>query len=195
MIGEEGRKVKCTRCGYSWHQDPLEELADTSVIEPPPVEVEEIKEYSNLPAISQKVVAGVGTKATFLVLLILAIISGLLANPEIIPSFANILGMQKTDGLIFSDFSVEKKIENNRFQFRIDGKIINNGEELRHIPDIQATLLSKGGRVMGKLVLEPVKRDLEPGESLNFRPEINNISGNADKLILDIGNGWELTFR
>lgn len=194
-IGQSGRKVKCSKCAHVWHQEPLEKLSDTSKVQPPPKKVAKISKNANLPTITETPMASAGLKVSFAVLMICAIFLGLLANHDSFPSIAGMFGMHKTDGIVFSDFKIEKRIEDKRWQFRIDGKITNEATEQRRVPNIVATLFSKGNRKMGKLSLIPAKRILKPGETITFRPEISNISGSSYSLVIDIGNSWELSFR
>lgn len=193
LVGENGRKVKCSKCTHVWHQLPLEDLTDTSKIEEAPKKLNKVPKGANLPTVNDYNV-GFGLKVSFALTLILAIFLGILSQGES-NSFANLVGMKETDGLVFENFKVEKQRVGNRLEFRINGIIENESEEVMEVPDIALTVLSSGGRKMGGITIEPSKRVLEAGEKIDVQTEINNVSGSADNIVLDIGDAWEMSFR
>ena len=195
-IPPEGKKVKCTACGHIWHQVPLEALVDNvDDIEAPPDEVEDIPSQGGLPVVPELEGLSMGTKVVCIVWIIIAIATGLAANPTMFPAIGEMLGMVKTEGVVFKHVKVERNRANNRIEFLIDADIENISEEVRHIGNVKATVYSKGDRVMGTLDV-PLETDkILPGEVIHITPTITNVSGNAHKLVLDMGNSWDMMFR
>ena len=189
-IGENGREVKCSSCGHTWHQMPIYKQVDGSVIEEAIDMAKEIPQGANLPSIKVKK-AGKLMKASFTVLFLAAIISGLLANH----SFAKFLGMEDTSGILFQEFKVQKKRVENKLEFKLIGTVVNDADEIRRMPHLVATIVSKSGLPMDTIEFDPPQELLLPGELVPFEKDIPGISGNAENIVLDMGNTWELWFR
>jgi len=189
-IGENGREVKCSSCGHTWHQMPIYKQSDADVIEEAIGEAKEIPEGSNLPSTKVKK-AGKLMKASFTLLFLAAIISGLLANH----SFAKFLGMEDTSGILFKEFKVQKKRVENKLEFKLIGTIVNDADDIRRMPHLVATIVSNAGHPMDVIEFDPPQELLLPGEQVPFEKDITGISGNADTVVLDMGNSWELWFR
>ena len=200
-IPADGKKVKCVKCKHIWHQKPITEIVPKEKLEelqPIPKEVDPIPPKSNLPTKHKKQKIGIFLPIRFALYSLMAIVVGLVAFRDNLPGFSPLydaLGFHDMSGLVFQDFTAEKIREDNKIKFIIKGDIINESKESRKIVNIQASILSKGGRPMSKFILEVPETILEPGEKVHVTPEINNISGNAEEMTLDIGNKWDLMFR
>lgn len=200
-IKEGGKKVKCSKCQHVWLQQPLNDLAPPekiAEIQEPPEEVTPIPHHSSLPVIQEKVSLPVGLIAACIILLFFTILTFALTNREQIPALSNVyamLGMGKTDGLIFESITAQRELVGNQYEFTIEGEITNISDEPRDVPDIVATIYTKADNVLNRVYFTPEKRRLSPGESLDFNPMLSNISRQADHIALDIGNGWERFFR
>lgn len=193
-IPASGKKVKCTTCQHIWMQRPLEAMMDISALTPPPEKAEPIPDNSNLPAIKPPP-AAMGMKLAFAISTIFALLSFALANHTMLPEADELLGMENTDGVVFRNFSVEKERVENKLRFQLAGDIINTTDTLKPLGIIRIRVLSSGGREMGKLDFKPEVDSLTPGEVYHITPAINNVSGNASELVLDMGNRWEMMFR
>ncbi len=195
-LGDEGRKVKCSSCSHVWHQEPVDEKAERRETKKRLKQKKKDKAASkNLPALSRITPSGFGQKLLFIILLAAFGAAYLLHNRDIMPQLPEMFGMRNTDGLVFNDFSVERQRDGNRLTFTITGEILNNSGESQLLPDILVTVLSKGDRVMAQDSIVMNGRSLAVGESFLLDREINNISGNAYQIRLDIGDKWELFFR
>lgn len=197
-IGNNGRKVRCSSCGNVWFQEPLDKIADVKKAgkaTPPPEEVNPIPKNSNLPAIRRQLKVSVGMYVTLFIFIALAVSIGLLAHPKLSPKFVALLGMKNMDGVVFHNFKVSKEVDGKRLKFIISGDVVNESEASLPMPSIIATVYSKGGREMGKFTFPPPQESLLPGEIVSVQPEITGVSGNAEHVVLDMGNVWELFFR
>ncbi len=220
-IGEDGRMVKCSRCGHSWYYDPRveeqpeealpeEKVAAEAAEEADPfamlLEEEQPDDSGDEPLRYEPVnavevppkQAGVLLKLGAVASLLLAITTGLIAHHEHYPMLSDLfegIGLQNTDGLGFTRLEVERKPLGDQLELWLEGEISNDADTIRVMPDVVITLLSKQGREIGRLTY-PVQKDLlEPGETVIITPEITNIPSLAKHLVLDIGNAWELSFR
>lgn len=130
-------------------------------------------------------------------LLIILILLALLANHNALSSpnsFYSGLGMTRTDGLAFTSFKVEKNFEDQHIRFVVNSKIANESEEAREIPPIRVQVLTGAGRTMKEDNIPIENNIIQPGEKIAFDVEII-ASGKADRLVFDIGNGWEKFYR
>ena len=194
-----GRKVKCVKCAHVWHQNPLEDLVDTSKIEKAPKEVKPVPKGSSLPVVRRQLKATGGQKFAFVFFLVCALLAASIAYRDHIPQLKPLydaLGMKSTEGLVFSSFKTEREKVENKWKFIINTMITNESNETRNVPNIQVTAYSSGGNVLGqKKKIDMSGITLEPGEEYLLEREIFGISGSAHELKMDIGNSWELMFR
>ncbi len=210
LLPKEGKRVKCAKCKHTWLQKPLSaddvikkldnidkktkksrELEVNEAVEPPEALPTKERKIANksLPLFVYPVF---GVAAS------LAALFFFLSAPHSIPGlgkFHDVIGMTNYRGLGFIDFSVKKEMHGKRIQFDMKGDIVNSSDRIRYIPKIRIIALSKGGHIMGEIYYKPPKVILMPKESVEVSPQITGVSGNAEKLIIDMGNKWELAFR
>jgi predicted Zn finger-like uncharacterized protein len=191
-IGAKGRNVKCASCSHNWHQDPLQNPSDAPITDISEDSVKAAaKEGANIPAIVEY--APVSPK--LIAATILLFIMGSYANGFV--ESAEDYGYQKTGSLAFNDMDVVIKREANKLVAYISGEIINESDKEKYtLPDkLKIKLWSGQKRVMAETTYDLPDITLGPGETANLTPRIGNISGNAKKLIVDLGNDMELFFR
>lgn len=194
-IGAAGKKVRCSHCGNVWLQEPLEKITNVKNIQPPPEKVAQVPKNSNLPVIKKQYKVTIGMGIALAVLTVFAVVLGILSHPGAAPSFSSIFGIKNTEGLFFQNVKVVKERDKNKLKFQIEGDIVNSSEVSMDMTYIVATVYSKGGREMGKYYFEPTQATIMPGEIVHINPELTNVSGSAEHVVLDIGNSWELFFR
>lgn len=196
-----GRKVKCSKCAHIWHADapkedtPKDAPGEGAALQKDiPSEVpKKMKKGANLPSIQEPKRIGMGLVAGAVVALLLAVFTGMVADRH--PMVSGLLGMESTDGLVLTQFSAQRERDFNKYNFLLDGMLINESDVTMHVPNMQVSVLSSGGRVMGQFEFEPPEDMLGPGGSASMRPEISNVAGNADTIVIEFGNGWEMFWR
>ncbi len=193
-IGEEGKQVKCSKCGNIWHQLPLEALADTSNLEPEPTHTEPLPKGGGLPAAIEPHPTPKALKIATLVLCVITLLAAIPAASLHMPALGAAFGMHSTEGLRFVEVTSKRQRLGPRLTFALNGQIVNRAEVTRYVPDMHVTVLSKGGRKLGEAQFAPEKRYLEPGESMGIAPEIGNVSGNAYTLKVSLGTSWHQFF-
>jgi len=138
-------------------------------------------------------------KLTFLILLFVTVISGIVKYNHALASsfegFYNFIGLENTEGLAFVDVSFTKKREDNKYIIEVTGQIANESHYVLEVPPVKVQTVSRGGKIMDTMYLPLPDPVIRPGKKIPFRPQISNISGNVDRIILDIGNKWELSTR
>lgn len=193
-----GRKVKCSRCGFIWHQKPLAALMDVEILSEAPEKPVPIPQGSSLPSVIREANPIRRMRRSFAVLAAASVVLAVLSFREQLPfmrGFYTWAGLEQVSGLAFTNVSMTKKRVNNKYVLHLGGEITNESDETLSVPPLFVKVVSRGGNVlMSNEVTLPLS-ELKPGESVRLPDEITGISGSSDKLILDIGTQWELLFR
>ena len=203
-IGDNGRKVKCSKCAHIWTQKPLKDIVDKEIIE----QIEEQKKVSlenlaeeeertNLPVPQELKKFPFMRKVATICILFFAVFLGLVSFRGSLEfdRLYNAIALNNTDGLALVDFKIEKIREENSLKFIISGDILNEAETALKVPDIHIKTLSKGGNSMGESIIPATEDLLDPEEKISIKTDISGVKGGADRLVFDIGNGWEMYFR
>jgi len=197
-LGDEGRKVKCSKCTHVWHQPPisieketLDELLDSNV---GASKNDNINVDKNLPITVKKGLM-YGLAASAVVLLTFSMFLMLLNQARTSDSLAETFGLNDIEGLRFSNFSVEGEIIDNKYDFFFKGEFLNVSNKKIKIPLVTIKVLSSGGRVMNEMDITPEVTEIEPYSRVEFNPEITQVSGNANKIELSFANWPERSFE
>jgi len=201
-LGENGRKVKCSKCSHVWHQDPIEikkEKLDSLLGSgegraSANSNVGKANDAANLPV---KVNKGYfyGLVASFLVLVALSALFVMFNQAKNSQSISNILAINNFDGLRFVDFEVQSEIVDNKYDFFITGKFYNDSEDVKNLPPVTVKVLSQGGNLLQEAIISPEADMIEPNSYVDFNPEISQITGNASALELSFASWTERLFE
>ena len=109
----------------------------------------------------------------------------------------NVLGLSNTHDIAFNDMRAQVKIVNNKLAVTVTGRIANeSGMHERAMQPVHIYILSEGDNVMGKVAYQEGKGEEMPPESFQpFKSNVTNVSGNASRIVMDIGNWLERLFR
>ncbi|MDX1950329.1 MAG: zinc-ribbon domain-containing protein [Rickettsiales bacterium] len=188
-IGETGKKVKCSKCGHMWHQEPIRQektTLDTLL------QTNE-KQDKNLPVKTQKNF-NYGSLAAGILLLIFIGILQFMAFPKTNEMISSSLGLADYSAIKLVNFSSESQINDNKLDIKISGIITNTSGKITKAPALDVKIMSKGGRVIAKNKIQLEKPSLEPYEIYKFDTEITKITGNADNITITFGNWLENMF-
>lgn len=182
-IGENGRTVKCAKCGNNWKQMPPESPVDV-----PEQDIQDLQRAPS-PALMEQQPATWKKWAVPVCVWLLAL------GAYNFPGYAEMFGVYDTRGLAFANMKVKIERENNKLVAVFDGAIINEGEDevLPEVVNVQ--LFSGQQRVMAEMQQDVADVPIMPGETMPFSPTMGNISGNAKHLVLDIGSSFEASYR
>lgn len=118
-------------------------------------------------------------------------------NAPVLGGIYRTFGVAPTDGLIFSDVTMEReRVEGGKTKFIIAGSISNHSSETRAVPTVRVSLRdAKGKDMWGRAY--PVNTELKPGEVYPFR--IGNVetvfASNVKVIKVDMGNPLQLMVR
>lgn len=111
----------------------------------------------------------------------------------------NLLGMPTTEGLVLADVEMRERPSRTKARYIIEGKILNQSDEVRQIPILRVSIIDKQGNVMTSREYEAddSANSLQPGEHYPFKAGRleTSFKDRVDHLIVDIGHGTELMLR
>ena len=221
LIPPEGRTVKCGACKHDWHVSPEDnanaapqtvdsanfaaaveqEMASPS----PEAEIGEPQPPApppQLPAVQSKKLPPHILKIAAGVLLVVWLSSALYANFyrwqhwPVLSSIYGVLGVVPTDGLRFENVQLTPEKQGQRTRYLLTGAVVNEGTESRTIPLVHVVLLRKDGSEVWSREYE-VNKTVKAGGEYPFR--ISNVetsfANQVDRIIVDLGNSMQLTFR
>ena len=177
-IGEQGRRVRCARCGNSWNQQPEaapppEPRRATPRPEPSPDRPRPIPPGSNLPALRRQErrstsAAWIGFAAV-LVGLAAATVLGreriVAAWPPAKP-FYQAVGLWREPQFGLRGIKVNP---DGAEAVMIEGEILNSGDAVGAAPGLKVSLLGDDGKEVHGWSVPPGGAAIKPGEARPFR--------------------------
>lgn len=195
-----GRRVRCAKCGHSWHQAPP--VADAEAdIEAPPAEAapaprsraEPAPEAAEAPpakrgvAMDRLALAGGWLGLVVVVLLIgWAAVSYRQEVATLWPQSATLyaaLGLPvNVHGIAFTDVSYHRESEDKQTVLAVTGKLVNvSGREIA-VPPVRVTLTGEDGRELYHWDFTPDVAVLRAGQSVDFQTRLSSPPGAARHL-------------
>lgn len=172
VIGANGRKVKCAKCGYVWQVNlPQSE-------EP----------FKLVPTIAEHHLTWM-LKLLSIALLAFIFYVGYLSFPSISNDLSAIRNLyskpsSNTEGVILEDVKY-KIIDDNLI---ISGKFINNSDDDKSLPSIGYSILNEEREVIFSETQDFPDKQLSPEKTYQINAKITNLDPNAAYLQLDIGD-------
>lgn len=201
-ISAEGRPVRCTECGHSWKQMPLNKVADLSQVTPAPSGPAPMPKGSNLPVHASAPVP-TGLKYNAVAMLVAAAFISFFSFQTVLEaklpftgSVYRALGLYRADNVALKDITASFTRIDNKLKMTFQGRLANeSGAETRYVSPIQIRVLSEGGNVMGTLDYTPENtKSLEAGEEVHIETTLGGMSGNTRTVLLEYGNWLERLF-
>jgi predicted Zn finger-like uncharacterized protein len=185
---QEGRKVRCAKCGHVWHQAPPEP-------DPAPGPPASVPEQANFDPGTQGVgqekvlrtparswserlglLAGWATLGAVLVLIgwtgfrFREQISTLW--PQTSSLFATFGVAANAHGIAIDDTSYRRETEHGQPVWVVSGKLVNRSSHELAVPPVRVALTGKDQRELYHWTVRPPQRVLKPGQSLGFSARI-----------------------
>lgn len=200
-IGEEGRKVKCARCKHTWFQKPdmeVLEAAKKANLADAPNEMEPVPEGANVPAITKEGASWLLKIAAMISFVFFALTVSLVSANKILPNLSpyyELFGIYDTVDITLYDVKVEKISAGKYQDVLVSGKIVNDSDTEKKLPDLRMTILSEEGKKLKTVMLEFENSFIAPGEKVDFDDRIPQLPNNASKVVMDLGNSLDLASR
>ena len=205
-LGPEGRKVKCSKCGHIWHQQP-EPVALEPDPEPPPAVAAALRAAEEDPAPVRRrprAAAPVREKrrsgAAAMWILLIVILAGILGGgyvyrdrimselPATEPIFAAIgLGPESPyAGLdLIGVTSKQEDGPDGAKILKITGKVVNSSDKPKDVPGLSGRLYDEENRELYRWSFKaPQPGRLLPSEEVAFATEVRNPNKKAAGLTI-----------
>jgi predicted Zn finger-like uncharacterized protein len=198
-----GRRVRCAKCGHTWHQDPppTEEPAEEEAIavapapEParreafvprrPEVEEEDEEEAEPVAArrggpIAGRIAVGFGWIALVLVVLVIgwAAVNFREEVATLWPQSASLysaLGMKvNARGVAISEVKYTREKQDGQSVFAVTGKLVNVSSHDVSVPRMRVTLSGSNGQMLYEWEFMPAISNLRVGQSANFLTRLSS---------------------
>ena len=207
-----GRRVRCAKCGHSWHQGPPEAEsapAPAPQPEPPGGPAPEPESYAPAPSIEpppaapktknmpgRLAVAGgwLGLVAVVLVIGVTAV-SYRQSVAAIWPRSATLyrtLGLAvNVRGLVFEGVAYHRESEDRQTVLAVSGRLVNVSGHAAAVPPIRGILTGADGRALYRWQFAAGKATLAAGESLSFLTRLSSPPAAARHLELTFAGSAE----
>lgn len=117
-------------------------------------------------------------------------------NAPVLKTIYSAMGVEPTEGLVFSDVTMERVVEGSKTKFILAGSIRNQSNATRAVPKVRVSLRDKANQPLWGREY-PVKVELKAGEVYPFR--ITNVetvfAGNVTSIVVDMGHSLQLLVR
>jgi predicted Zn finger-like uncharacterized protein len=196
-----GRKVRCAKCGHTWHQpapasgheipaaEPAKESADAGAADPSPAVAAAPETVPETPMAASVATAAkprtgwrtgalTGWAILFVVVALLcwlavAFRQGIASVWPQTATFYNAAGLTvNTVGLAFEDVSYRVTSEDDQPVLHIKGKIVNITQRELTVPAIQAALIDEARRHLYDWNIVAQAKTLAPGKATTFQAHL-----------------------
>lgn len=118
------------------------------------------------------------------------------SGAPVLSAIYSIFGASETEGLVFSDVSMEREQEGGKARFILAGSIRNYSNATRTVPTVRVLLKNKNNETLWGREY-PVNHELKAGEVYPFR--ITNVetsfAASISTIVVDMGNAMQLLVR
>jgi len=192
-LGSEGRAVRCASCGHRWMARPPADspkVLELGTPSPAQRRAAAAARRRGSPGIAALLVAA---------LLILIVASATLGRDEIVTRFPEsaviyqALGLPvavQAAGLEFEQLDSKRVVEGGVAVLVIEGEIVNQSKEPRHVPPIRVILLDDGGRQLQREIFRSKDISLDAGGKTTFSGRLVNPPSQARNysITFDLGS-------
>lgn len=200
-IGEQGRRVKCTRCKSVWFQEPVREQKPKPEVAPEPEAVEPIPKGGNVPAIKKEkapLVHKLAFAASFFIFfLTLFYVTGssVLPHASWLSGLYRVVGIYDTAGVGIGGVSLEQQQEGDKLKLMLTGAFLNTTDQTKVMPMLRVAVYNQNEKALVEAMLIPPQQTIAAGEAVDFYNVIPSVSPNAATVVLDVGDPHSLKQR
>ena len=201
-----GRRVRCAKCGHSWHQAPPDTEAAP---EPQPEPAPQPQSYAPAPSIEPlpaapetknmlgRLTAAGGWLGLVAVVLVIGVtaVSYRQSVAAIWPRSATLyrtLGLTvNVRGLIFEGVAYHRESEDRQTVLAVSGRLVNVSGRAQPVPPIRGVLTGADGHQLYRWQFAAGKATLDAGESLSFLTRLSSPPAAARHLELTFAGSGE----
>ena len=180
QIGEQGKKVRCSKCSHIWHQ----KSEDNVRIEPTlttPKATTSFGKGVNLPALLP-----IKFPPYLFVMPILIIGLIILMLTMLFPNKLGVDSLFNSNVVSIKDLQIVNQKDINKIT--VNYKVHNSSLKKMKIPFVRIRLLDKNNKVLKSLIDNHTNIDVSPDQSLQVKTEFIPAPRSVDKIDIMIGN-------
>jgi len=193
VLTSDGRRVRCTKCGHVWHQEPPG--SSRVQAESAPAESRTIPRDSDLGQARHATAGGRNFLgwATLLLFVAGTIVIGFLARQQVVTAWPPIerlymlVGLESEvigTGLEIRNVTSERLLEEGIQSLVIKGEVMNTSEAVREVPNLSGRLQDSQGGTVHEWRFAATEARLLPGEIVIFETRVENPSFKAEALAI-----------
>lgn len=200
-IGEKGRNVKCAKCAHKWFQKPDEKALEATKkadIEEEPKQVDPVPKGGNLPSVQKEktpIYAPILLAASVMILAVVITIAGASSILPGMQGYYSIFGIYDSSEIALYDVDIHKEESGKYTSLVIKAKIVNQSEETKKLPNLRISIYDDKDELLDKITLDSQAAPIEAGQSIDFKNKVPKIPSSAAKVVMDLGNKFELSRR
>lgn len=183
QIGNNGRKVKCSKCFHIWHQKPLGQVKIEPKVELVSTKTPLLGNGINLPVLLPIKVPGhlLYGLPILLISMIIFMVTILFQDSFVLPSILN------NQNLVISDVRPYQQLDKTIINY----KVTNLSSKSAKVPLIRIRIFDKNNRIINSRIENHNNIKLAPSENIILSTELVNIPPHAN---IDIMIGNKLDF-
>lgn len=187
QIGEQGRKVKCSKCAHVWHQNPDDQLNVDALLNVP-LNPMPLGNGVNLPALVPiKIQPYLYVMPILMIGLIIFMLTILFADNLGADSLLN------NNKLAIKDIQIENQQDLGKIV--VSYKVHNSANTKTKMPLIRIRLLDKNNRVIKSLVDDHTKIEMSPNQFIQIKTEFVPAPPSTETVDIMIGNKIDFILR
>ncbi len=205
-LGTGGRKVRCGRCGHTWHQAPEPSGAPGDEPDRISTPIPKLQEFDDARRRSAETKSGEtggaeGRRSHVVPWLIFVVVVALIGLGltfgkerivQAIPEAGKLYQLagfeaepaRAGEGLDLRDVTQFRRVDGDQRMLLIEGTIVNISDQQRPVPSLRATISDEAEQVVDSWAFKPEVEILEPGEQATFQTSTKDPPKNGN-LTLD----------
>jgi len=188
-IGDDGRRVRCTKCGHIWIQHNTKKSSVSKAESGVKVDISR-----NLPVVIEYIVP-VWFKSLPLVFLTLIVFTLIFFFHEPLSNRSHTLrGLYEKIGVIYTgNIVIDKanilKVGDN--QYDITGFLVNKSQEIRRVPSVVVKAIDDRNRRVGYFKIKSSPIEMSSGAEYAFSKHIENLPANTKLLVVEVQDKFD----
>lgn len=218
LLGPDGRKVRCGRCGHSWFQERAasSEPVAAAAAGPSASAIPRLQAFDEarrsaaegrraaLPGPApERGLSRIAIGWIALAVVVVALIAGALLGREqivaLVPEAAGLyqaVGLMPPatpatvgEGLELRDVTSVKRLVDGQQTLLIEGVIVNVSDRPQQVPQLRASVTDANGTELTHWLFSANGKELEPGASTTFQTSTESPSGGVNLSLIFVANG------
>jgi hypothetical protein len=208
-IGADGRKVKCSECGYGWFQEGIEDFEPSSYNEKSAIKSHTkivAKEEVKLPFYRKAWLLFLFRSTSLLALILVLFMLAVTYRDRIIEYFPEAayafeaMQLHDTSGLKFTSLNCELRADEGDTQrsetigINVKAVVKNTEAKPKYLEAMRFSLYNKEKELLGEYTIH-LNKTIAAGEEEVVEGRLDRVSKTATFLMVDMGNWLDIFFK